>query len=136
VCPVPIPPLEPKVTFPVDEGLPGLLRLFDSEWVWRTYCAEFGEPEESPQCFRALQMSYRPGARALVSYVAEWKRGRWVEEDQFAVELVAGSRERLFRQVFHSSDKQVSRAACGLRKCKIDRVSRIALRPLVWELAQ
>lgn len=35
----------------------------------------------------------------------------------------------------HSSNKQTSRVACGLRKCKIDRVSRIARRPLVWELA-
>jgi len=34
----------------------------------------------------------------------------------------------------HSSNKQTSRGACGLRKCKIDRVSKIARRPLVWEL--
>ena len=35
----------------------------------------------------------------------------------------------------HSSNKQTSRVACGLRKCKIDRLSKIARRPLVWELA-
>ena len=35
----------------------------------------------------------------------------------------------------HSSNKQTSRVACGLRKCRIDRVSRLARRPLVWEFA-
>ena len=77
--------------------MPGFLRLFDGEWVWRTYCAELGEPEESPQCLRALQMNYRPGARACVSYLVEWKRGQWVQEDRFAVELTAVGPDRLFR---------------------------------------
>ncbi len=94
---VAIPYLEPKITFPADEGLPKLPLLSDNEWVWQRFCEEFGEPEEVPQRIRARHLSYRSGTRALVSYVIEWKRGRWVVEDQFAVELVAGKPERLFR---------------------------------------
>ena len=92
-----VPLLEPKVTLPADERIPRLLDLFDNQWVWHAYCTEFGEPEEPPQRIRAHHFTYRPGARALVSYVAQWQRGRWVEEDQFAAELVAGCPARLFR---------------------------------------
>ncbi len=97
MCSMSVPLLEPEVTLPADEGLPGLPRLFSNEWVWREFCTHFGEPEEVPQRIRALQFSYRPGARALVSYAAEWHRGRWAVEEQFAVELAAGRSERLFR---------------------------------------
>ena len=81
----------------MDEGLPGLLHLFDNRWVWEAFCTHFGEPEEAPQRIRALQFSYRPGVRALVSYAAEWQRGQWVVEDQFAVEMDAGRSEGVFR---------------------------------------
>jgi hypothetical protein len=91
------PHLKPAVILPVDEGLPGLGLLFNGEWVWEEFCTQFGEPEEVPHRIRPRHLSYRPGTRALVSYMAEWKRGRWLEEDQFAVELVAGKSERLFR---------------------------------------
>lgn len=97
MSPTSIPPLEPEVAFPADEGLPRLLQLFDSHWVWQTFCEHFGQPEEFPQRLRALQFSYRPGMRALVSYAAEWQRGRWVVDDQFAIELTAGRLDRVFR---------------------------------------
>lgn len=91
------PALEPEVALPADEGLPGLLRLFDSAWVWQTYCDAFGAPEEPPQRLRPRQLSYRPGEQALVSYVAERQWEHWVLEDEFAIELVAGEAERIFR---------------------------------------
>jgi hypothetical protein len=81
----------------VDEGLPGLLRLFDSEWVWQAFCTQFGPPEETPEKLRLTQFRYQPGARAVVGYVTERRWGRWVVEDQFAIELVPGKPKRLFR---------------------------------------
>jgi len=97
VSPRSIPPLEPEVTLPADDGLPGLLQLFDSHWVWQTFCEHFGHPEEFPQRIIGLQFSYRPGMRALVSYAAEWQRERWVVDDQFAIEQIAGRPNRVFR---------------------------------------
>ena len=97
VGPMSAPPLEPEVALPVDEGLPGFLRLFDNEWVWQAFCEQFGTPEELPQRIRPNWISYQLGARALVSYVAERQWDHWITEDQFAIELVAGKAERLFR---------------------------------------
>lgn len=93
---MPIPPLEPQVTFPADEGLPELDCLFDNHWVWHAFCTQLGEPEEAPQRIRTLQFSYWPGSGAIVSYAAEWEWGQWVVEDQFAIELVRGQSEKLF----------------------------------------
>ena len=95
--PTSTPPLKPEVILPVDEGLPGLSQLFDNTWVWRTFCSQYGEPNETPKRIRPQQLHYRPGVRALVTYAAEWQRNRWVVEDQFAVEMRAGKAERLFR---------------------------------------
>ncbi len=81
----------------MDEGLPWLFLLFDNQWVWQTFCTQFGPPEELPQRIRPRQFRYQPGIRALVSYVAEWERGRWVVEDQFAIEMVVGKPQRVFR---------------------------------------
>ena len=91
------PVLEPEAALPADEGLPGLPRLFDREWVWQTFCAQFGVPEDPPKRILARQILYRPGAQAIVDYVAEWRWGRWLMESQFAVELAAGKAERFFR---------------------------------------
>ena len=85
------------MTLPVDEGLPGLPLLFDGSWVWQTFCNQFGEPEEPPHNIRAIQISYRPGERDLVSYAAEWRHDRWIVDDQFAIEMTAGKQNRLFR---------------------------------------
>jgi hypothetical protein len=90
------PRLDPAVCIPEDGGLPRLDNLFDKQWVWRAFCAQFGEPEEAPDRIRALQCNYRPGARALVNYAAEWQRGRWVVDDQFSIEMTAGKPDNFF----------------------------------------
>ena len=91
------PTLKPEVApLPEDAKLPGLLRLFDSEWVWQAYCSQFGTPEEPPQHLRPRQFIYRPGARAVIDYVAERRWDQWVVEEEFAIELEAGKPERLF----------------------------------------
>ena len=93
-----VPTLGAEISPPLtDEGLPGLPSLFDSEWVWRAFCSEFGPPEETPDRLRVRHFLYRPGARALVGYVAERQWERWVVEDEFAIEKVAGKPDRLFR---------------------------------------
>ena len=81
----------------MDKALPGLGRLFDTEWVWDAFCKQFGAPEETPDRLRLQHFIYRPGARAVVGYAMERQWGRWVVEDQFAFELRAGKRRRLFR---------------------------------------
>ena len=91
------PPLDPEMSLPADDRLAGLPHLFDNQWVWEAFCTHFGAPEETPRRIRPRQIRYQPGRRALVGYAAEWRWGRWVEEDQFAVELVAGEPERLVR---------------------------------------
>lgn len=91
-----IPQLKPEACLPVDEGLPGLSSLFDAEYVWSAFCFNLGEPDEVPQQIKARQINYVPGRRALVTYVAEWNRDQWVEEDQFAIELVSGEAPRFF----------------------------------------
>ncbi|KKL09495.1 hypothetical protein LCGC14_2565270, partial [marine sediment metagenome] len=53
------PTLDLEVALPIDEGLAGLPRLFDSEWVWQAFCAQFGTPEEPPQRLRARELLYR-----------------------------------------------------------------------------
>lgn len=77
--------------------MPGLQNLFDSHWLWHAFCSQFGEPEEAPARIRPLQFTYRPGARALVSYAAEWDQGRWIVDDQFGIEMIAGKPDNLFR---------------------------------------
>ena len=94
---VSIPPIKPQIALPADERMPEFLRLFDIEWVWQAYRAEFGEPEESPRCIRAIQLNYKPGVRACVSYSVEWKSGQWVQEDRFAIELTTAGPDRLSR---------------------------------------
>ena len=94
--PASAPPLEPEVTLPADKGLPGLLNLFDNEWVWQAFCNQFGEPNERPKSIRPRQFQYQPGMRARVTYVAE-QDDSWVVEEEFTVELRTGKAERLFQ---------------------------------------
>jgi len=89
-------PLYPQVSFE-DRSLAGLSRLFDGEWVWRTYCSQFGEPELSPRQIRIRQLSHNPGRRAVVSYVAEWPDDDYVPPEQFAFEIARGEDAKLYR---------------------------------------
>lgn len=92
-----LPGLEPRVVLPEDAGLPGFSPLFDNQWVWQTYCDRFGTPEVSPQGLRIQQLTYRPGRRALFSYMVEWPEDIWMPDDRFAIELVKGKPERVFQ---------------------------------------
>ncbi len=89
-------PLYPQVSFE-DRSLAGLSRLFDGEWVWRTYCSQFGEPALSPQQIRIRQLSHNPGRRAVVSYVAEWPDDDYVPPEEFAFEVARGEDAKLYR---------------------------------------
>ena len=91
------PSLSPQVGLPEDQGLPEFSGLFDGEWVWRTYCSRLGRPEVPPQHLRLRQLSYNPGRRAIVIYVAEWLSDEFVTQDQFAIELAPDWPARLFR---------------------------------------
>ena len=91
-----VPVLEPHVELPTDEGLPGLSFLLDERWVWRTFCENLGRPQEAPHRIRPTQIRYAPGKRAMVSYVAEWNRDEWIEEDQFSAECSVDGAERFF----------------------------------------
>ena len=92
------PALKPKVTpLPPDEGLPELPHLFENKWIWQAYGTQFDPPEETPDNLRLTQLLYRPGTRAVASYVGERRWDRWVVEDQFAIELVSGKPAHLFR---------------------------------------
>lgn len=90
------PPLKIEASIQVDKGLPELPLLFEAEWVWGKYCDQFGEPEEEPGLVRPERIRYRPGKSALMSYSAEWRRGNWMEEDQFAIEIAAGKPAQVF----------------------------------------
>ena len=109
-----IPELKPEANLPVDEGLPGLSSLFDAEYVWSMFCSNLGEPGEVPHQIRARQISYTPGRRAMVTYVAEWDRDEWVEEDQFAVELKAGESPLFFHFPDDPALPGLRRAASGI----------------------
>ena len=91
-----VPLLEPHVELPTDEELPGLSSLLDERWVWETFCENLGRPQEAPHRIRPRQIRYTPGKRAMVSYIAEWNRDEWVEEDQFAAECDADGSTRFF----------------------------------------
>ena len=91
------PPLFPQVALPQDRGLPEFSRLFDGEWVWRTYCSLLGQPETRPQRLRLRQLSYNPGRRVVATCVAEWLSDEFVTQDQFAIELAPDQPARLFR---------------------------------------
>ena len=92
------PALKPKVTsLPPDEGLPELPHLFENEWIWQAYGTRFDPPEETPDNLRLTQLLYRPGARAVASYVGERQWDRWVVEEQFAIELAPDKPANVFR---------------------------------------
>ena len=91
-----VPQLYPQVAFE-DRDLDGLRELFDGEWVWRTYCSQFGEPPLSPRQIQIRQVSHNPGRRAVVSYAAEWEDDDYLPPEQFACEIARGGEPRLYR---------------------------------------
>ena len=92
-----MPSLEPQVVLPVDRELPVFSHLFDSQWVWRAFCAQWGTPKETPKQLRVQHLQYDPGKWVRASYVTEWQGMARSVDNQFAVELVKGGTERWFR---------------------------------------
>ena len=83
---------------PPDPALPHLSRLFDPDWIAALYRRLFPDATAPPTRVRPQRLTYRPGRRALVGYVAEHREGDWVLEEEFAAEALAGRAEiRAFR---------------------------------------
>jgi hypothetical protein len=129
--PVPVQP-------PEDRGLHGLLQLFDASWVWERYLEKFGPPEVTPDRLRIAQLTYRPGERALVAYVAERTSGEWLLEEQFAIRIRPGANPRLFRYPDDPYLPGLSAASDGLEAhCLVNqhlglRPQRVHVQPAVY----
>ena len=104
-------PLYPEVAFPHDPRLPDLPRLFDSEWVWRTYCRQFGEPGTDPHRIRVRQFAHSLGRVALVSYELEWPVDEYIPSQHLAIRLERGKPAELFRYPEDSRLPGLNRAA-------------------------
>ncbi len=90
-------PLFPEVAFPDDPGLGDLPRLFDSEWIWRAYCCQFGRPSIDPRQIRIRQFSHSPGRVALVSYEVEWPTDDFIPSQHLAIKVERDKPAELFR---------------------------------------
>ena len=91
------PTLESRMAIPQDKGLPDLANLFDPSWLWNAYKSHVGMDDAEADRLRIKQFSYRPGERAIVSYVAEREWGQVITEDEFSVEMKPGVAPLLFR---------------------------------------
>lgn len=78
---------------PDDPALPGMPRLFDPAWYAPLFSRLYPDAEFSPDAIAPRQLTYRPGQRALVAYIAEQREDDWIIEHEFAAELLAGSEE-------------------------------------------
>ena len=86
----------PEVSFE-DRDLRGIANLFVGDWVWQAYCSQVGEPESNPHRIRIRQLSYTPGRRMTVTYMAEWDPDEFIPPESFVVELYRDRPARLFR---------------------------------------
>ncbi|MBI5287363.1 MAG: hypothetical protein HY873_00115, partial [Chloroflexi bacterium] len=83
---------------PHDPTLPGLPALFDRDWYGEHFYRLHPEVDVAVPQIEARRLTYRPGQRALVTYVASQNFGDWTLDHEYAAELVAGESEpRLFR---------------------------------------
>ncbi len=89
--------LYPEVAFPEDPGLDDLPKLFDSEWIWRAYCCQFGRPGADPRRLRIRQFAHSLGRVALVSYEMEWEADEYLPSQHLAVRVERGKPVELFR---------------------------------------
>ena len=94
---LPAVPLYPAIDFPDDPALPGLPRLFDSEWLWATCKREFGWVDAAPEAITIRQFSHSRGRRALVSYVADWPEDEYLPSEHFVARLEQGKDVELFQ---------------------------------------
>ena len=89
--------LSPKADFPEDPGLRDLPNLFDGDWVWETYCNEFGGMGFLPQHVRIRQFSHTPGRQAIISYLVEWPDDRYIPSRHFSIRITRDQPPDLFR---------------------------------------
>ena len=89
-------PLYPQAEFPEDPGLSELSKLFDAEWVCRTYQQRFGGDDLVPCRFRIRQFSHTLGRTAIVSYAAEWGPDDYLPARHFAARIERGRPVELF----------------------------------------
>ena len=87
----------PQVSFPEDPGLEELPKLFDPEWVWRSYCQWFGAPEYDPYRIRIRQFSHNPGRTATVSYEIGWDPDEYIAPQIFVAKVERDRPTELFR---------------------------------------
>ncbi len=90
-------PLYPEIGFPEDPGLGDLPRLFDSEWIWRAYCRQFGRPCTDPSRIRIRQFAHNLGRIAMVSYELEWPADEYIPSQHLAIRIERGKPAQLFR---------------------------------------
>ena len=90
-------PLYPQIDFPDDPGLSELPRLFDSAWVWETFCDRIGRPETEPQQIRIRQFSHSWGRSAIVSYEVEWDPDDYLPSQPFTVKIDRGQPVEVFQ---------------------------------------
>ena len=103
--------LYPEVSFPEDPGLDDLPQLFDSEWIWRAYCCQFGKPNTDPDRIRIRQFSHSPGRVALVSYEMEWRPDEFIPSQLLAIKVERDKPVGLFRYPDDRSLPGLSEAA-------------------------
>ena len=89
--------LYPDIAFPDDPGLEDLPKLFDSEWIWRTYRSQFGRPSTDPHRIRVRQFAHSLGRVALVSYEIEWCPEEYIPSQHMAIRVERDKPVELFR---------------------------------------
>ena len=89
--------LYPEVAFPEDPGLDDLPKLFDSAWLWRAYCRQFGTPRDDPYRIRIRQFAHSLGRVALVSYEMEWRVDQYIPPQHLVSRVECGRPVELFR---------------------------------------
>ena len=89
--------LYPEVAFPDDPGLAELPKLFDSEWIWRTYRCQFGRPGTNPDRIRIRQFAHSLGRVALVSYEMEWPVDAYIPSQHLAIRVERDKPVEVFR---------------------------------------
>ncbi len=90
-------PLYPEVDFPEDSSLGELPKLFAPEWVWGSFCQQFGQPENDPHQIRIRQFSHSLGRSAIISYEVEWDPEDYLPSQHFTVRIDRDKPAEIFR---------------------------------------
>ena len=94
---LPVAPLYPEIDFPEDAGLSELPNLFAPEWVWATFCREYGRPEYDPHQIRIRQFSHSLGRSAIISYEVEWHPDDYLPTQHFTVMIDRNEPAQVFQ---------------------------------------